>query len=340
MSQAITRCPDCGTSFRVTEAQLFAADGSVRCGACLNVFQAEDYFLSPMLDQTELLAIQADYWADFELWLTDMYEQVEAARESAELDEGAEAEAEFETSGAETTEVTLPEPPLLQDVSGPEQNLGVEYAAEPDSEPAADSDLDFQHEVFEQDDVPDPDAINIDVEHDPHHLMVDQRRIRSWAWLKWTPAVLLTVGLLGLQYAWFNMSTYAQDERYRDYYLSACRLLPCEVPVYRNPDELSTRELVIRSHPDESAALIADVLLRNDSVYRQLFPDLRLRFYDIQGGVVASRTFAVSDYLGGELRGLKLIPARTEVRLSLELVDPGPDALGYQIDIINQQPSL
>lgn len=34
----ITQCPSCGTSFRVTEPQLQAHDGKVRCGNCMGVF--------------------------------------------------------------------------------------------------------------------------------------------------------------------------------------------------------------------------------------------------------------------------------------------------------------
>ena len=36
----ITRCPVCQTAFRVTEMQLSARDGRVRCGACAHVFDA------------------------------------------------------------------------------------------------------------------------------------------------------------------------------------------------------------------------------------------------------------------------------------------------------------
>src|SRR5690606_16468204 len=36
----ITQCPHCRTSFRVNQAQLSAARGAVRCGACLQVFSA------------------------------------------------------------------------------------------------------------------------------------------------------------------------------------------------------------------------------------------------------------------------------------------------------------
>ncbi|MGC3194776.1 MJ0042-type zinc finger domain-containing protein, partial [Pseudomonas aeruginosa] len=35
-----TQCPLCSTSFRVNVAQLGAANGAVRCGTCLIVFNA------------------------------------------------------------------------------------------------------------------------------------------------------------------------------------------------------------------------------------------------------------------------------------------------------------
>jgi len=38
----ITRCPNCQTAFRTTPTQLSGADGRVRCGACLTVFNATD----------------------------------------------------------------------------------------------------------------------------------------------------------------------------------------------------------------------------------------------------------------------------------------------------------
>src|SRR5690606_38914663 len=46
MSNMVTRCPKCATSFRITSGQLKSAKGAVRCGSCLHIFQAEDYFVS------------------------------------------------------------------------------------------------------------------------------------------------------------------------------------------------------------------------------------------------------------------------------------------------------
>ncbi len=55
----ITKCPKCDSTFRVTPAQLNIAKGAVRCGACLHVFRASDYFQgqkqdsSPQDDRTQ-----------------------------------------------------------------------------------------------------------------------------------------------------------------------------------------------------------------------------------------------------------------------------------------------
>jgi len=42
----ITQCPHCGTSFRVKEEHLAIANGSVRCGACLQVFSARNHIVT------------------------------------------------------------------------------------------------------------------------------------------------------------------------------------------------------------------------------------------------------------------------------------------------------
>lgn len=48
----ITQCPGCLTQFRVTPGQLKLANGQVRCGACLHVFNASQNSLSPPKPKT------------------------------------------------------------------------------------------------------------------------------------------------------------------------------------------------------------------------------------------------------------------------------------------------
>jgi len=46
MNEMISQCPNCMTSFRVTEEQLDVAGGQVRCGYCMNVFMGREYLIS------------------------------------------------------------------------------------------------------------------------------------------------------------------------------------------------------------------------------------------------------------------------------------------------------
>ena len=48
-----TRCPHCGSTFRITDAQLAAKGGSVRCGSCLQVFRAELHLVGAAAPQPQ-----------------------------------------------------------------------------------------------------------------------------------------------------------------------------------------------------------------------------------------------------------------------------------------------
>ena len=286
MTRTITHCPACDTGFRITEAQLLEAEGSVRCGACGHVFQAEDYLAAPLLDKTEMLAIRDAYFADFESWVT-----------------GSDATTATAGHRVYESEDVLSEFPVgrLYEVEGAPMNL---------------KGISLPHE-------------------DPALLVRDHRRMVS-AWsLKWLPPALLMLFIGYGQYVFFNMSVYAQRPEYRRYYLEFCRYAACDVPEYDDTEALKTRELSIRSHPSRPDALMVEALLLNDADFRQAFPGLRLRFFGMDGRLVAGRTFKVHEYLGGELRGLRFIPARTEVRISLELFDPGEEAGGYEMTTVH-----
>ncbi len=44
-AQYKTRCPHCAAQFKITEEHLKQARGAVRCGSCLQIFQASDYLI-------------------------------------------------------------------------------------------------------------------------------------------------------------------------------------------------------------------------------------------------------------------------------------------------------
>ncbi|MDE0443324.1 MAG: DUF3426 domain-containing protein [Gammaproteobacteria bacterium] len=60
----IAECPSCQTRFRVTEEQLAVAEGRVRCGACLAVFDGREAEVSD--DETAIVGDPVDVLLDIE----------------------------------------------------------------------------------------------------------------------------------------------------------------------------------------------------------------------------------------------------------------------------------
>lgn len=321
----VTRCPYCTTTFRVTFEQLDMASGAVRCGACLRIFQGDDEFVPGATEGS---------------W--------DLMTEATELDDMKSADEES----------VVDDPSLLERNNGDAKILDIDasywlqwecYVSECLT-PFVDAEVSGGHEKVVlcgstegegdreggpgQEEATIPALVSgLDLGNDPDELVgdyvVEKKQHPLWAILV---LILLVTGFL--QYAWFNQDIYAQDDEYRPLYLAVCSWLGCQLPVYSNFSVLTTTNLVVRSHPKVKDALIVDAIIRNSGNYRQQFPLLKLQFMDIEGSLVAIRRFNPRDYLAGELRGLRNIPANTEVRFSLEIVHPGEHAVGFSLEVV------
>lgn len=292
----ITRCPYCETSFRVTKAHLQAANGAVRCGACLLVFPASEHMIDPNSGDQETVIDDnppASMQADFEPHV-DSIEDNET--EASVISEDDEAVPEFEEWS-------------LNEVAEKDEEARDEYELDPGFSEA------------------------IDVQTDPDDIIglseAPQKRGTVW----WLFGSLVLLFMLGIQFVWIQRDTLAQDTRYRPWYVTLCAYLGCRVPDYRDRLALGTTSVTVRRHGSVDEALVFDALLRNGARFKQRFPPLDLKFTDTENETVAARRLQPQEYLGGEMAGLKYIPARTEVRISLEVVDPGKNALGYSLTV-------
>ncbi|MEO2175142.1 MAG: DUF3426 domain-containing protein, partial [bacterium] len=152
--------------------------------------------------------------------------------------------------------------------------------------------------------------------------------------LLWTSLATVAMLILVFQFAWSNRDNLSQNTSLRPYYKKAFNLLDREPTAFHDPDSLSATNLVIRTHPEIESALIVDAILKNSGEFKQRYPELRLRFTDITGRIVASRVFKPSEYVGGEVTGNRYIPSNHDVHLSMEIVDPGNQVVGYSITVL------
>lgn len=105
----------------------------------------------------------------------------------------------------------------------------------------------------------------------------------------------------------------------------------------REPSAAISRNLLVREHPDVAQALIVDAILVNPTASKTPFPALHLIFSDIHGIEVASRIFSPSEYLAGEANALSSLASQQPVHIAMEIVNPGPEAVNYQLKLLAAQ---
>lgn len=171
----------------------------------------------------------------------------------------------------------------------------------------------------------------------PAPIEFNAKRMRRWYQRKLWPSLSI-LGLLALvvQVSWFKFDYFSRVEPYRTGYLFLCPYFGCQVPTLIDTSRIIASNLVVREHPDTQGALAVDVMLINGAPFEQPFPDLVLVFTDINENQVASRRFIPKDYLGGELVGRELMPQNQKIHITLDLVDPGAEAVNYHISIPRQ----
>jgi predicted Zn finger-like uncharacterized protein len=166
----------------------------------------------------------------------------------------------------------------------------------------------------------------------PAPLEFTAKRMRRWYQHRlWPTLAILMAALLFFQVAYFKFDYFSRVEPYRTAYLFVCPVFGCEVPSLIDTSQILATNLIVRNHPDVENALMVDAILINNAPFEQPFPDLILSFSKLDETPVATRSFTPKEYLAGELAGMQYIPERQPVHITLEISDPGPDAVNYTL---------
>lgn len=374
----ITQCPHCQTSFRLKSSQLTVAKGSVRCGACLQVFNAASQIAknssTPVVTATPAVAITAEpetkqaspapsstataslmIHDDMDLDdLDDLDLDEELARlEREEQLRAQELSGEFSAQQASAT----PSPPPLEDTlddarTATLDDLSDELLAQ---EPVAQLSTVVPEELEKAETEPSPaqqhnqtlrvplEEVSIErtSDHLPHFsdepLRLDWRPKKSpWKrWLTWGFLNVLAVLLLLGQYTYNNFTQLARQDSTRPWLETVCSVLDCQLPSKVDVQQIKSSNLLVRSHPEFSGALLVDAIIYNRAAFTQPFPLLELTFSDQHGKPLASRLFKPLEYLGGELAGQSQMPPQTPIHIALEILEPSGGAVNYSLNFVS-----
>ncbi|MDU9411948.1 DUF3426 domain-containing protein [Pseudomonas sp. zfem005] len=171
----------------------------------------------------------------------------------------------------------------------------------------------------------------LDIDDEPLQLDWQQPKKPWGRWIGWGALNLLGAIALAGQYVWYHFDELARTDQYRPWFEQLCPELGCQLPSKVEIALIKSSNLVVRSHPDFTGALVVDAILYNRASFSQPFPLLELRFADINGQLLASRRFKPGEYLAGELAGQSEMPPQTPIHISLDILDPGTKAVNYSL---------
>lgn len=342
----ITECPGCHSRFRVTEGQLNLAQGQVRCGACLLVFdaRAEAHRLERKQHQEPKSRAKRSRVTrpDTDLHTPDqppVPHQRNRKTTERPIEKPRDKADRVDPKPASDT----PEPLDTRNPGGqkPHEDKSREDQANPlpkidREEPLAAvtrSPLSTTLDNGPEQEPPGFDPLD-NIPHlyaEPILLEISRERYDPYATTGWALASLVALLVLAGQYLWFERATLALNPDLHPIYTLACDRLPCQLGkgAYRS---IVNRNMVVRPHPAFADALSIDIQLRNDAAFAQPYPALELTFTDLKGRLVAGRVFQPREYLPADRAGSPM-QAMAPVQLQLEITDPGVRAVSYQLTL-------
>lgn len=313
-----TRCPHCRTTFRIKTEALEKAGGHVRCGRCSNIFNAHDALHEglPESDANAAPNPAAD-------------EQVIAV-ESAPEARGSE------TSAADGGSDSAPQAHGQEDVaaeSGDDETATHASSADGDSSAATaqtPANDEWVARVLEQDAVQEPSE-------QPAWSQMQASATpgrRSALWAAGSVLALFALFAQGVNHFRDDLAARPQVGALlqRTYGLFGLQLAPdWNVHQYRVLKWTATAEP--KTKVSGKSALVITAKIQNRGPLAQPYPYIHLRLKNRFEDVVGSRTFQPSEYLAKKPVSDALMSPGAVADARLAVVDPGPDAYGFDLDV-------
>ena len=308
----LTRCPECETTFRVTDETLKMASGQVRCGRCASVFNAYAELHDPGSKSPEARTRSAAE--------TPAREQPPAARGTAAPEPKA-GDTERGIAAASIADVIAETKVAADDAA--DDAAGAAAQVPPDR---------FAISATEVDRVLTVESPVLPSAYVWSEPVASERRVQS-RW--WTVAVALALLALAAQGVHHFRTTIAGHTAFGPWLTAAYAALGNEIPPSWDVHQYQIIDWVATAEPNARGlgSLKITARIQNRGPARQPYPDVQLRLKDRWEAALGSRLFTPAEYLPRDTpRGRLMSPGET-TRAEIEVLDPGPDAYGFELDV-------
>jgi len=348
----LTRCPACATTFRVSPEQLKVRAGTVRCGACQQIFNGIDQ----LIDDPSIVAVQRTVApavaptgapeivprAEHATVPADMPsppvvarpESDVAVREVAPIAVGAApAPLDFDLSEPDTNSATEAMVDIGRNAVPP--SLTFDLTATADAEPATDADTPAAAQAVAVTEVganaepapePAPEPVApADAEAPP----APPRAAPRWPWAAGVTLAAILILYQGLIHYRVELATLAPESR--PMLEALCDAVGCRVGLPARVDLVGIEASDLIPDPARKGRLTLAATLRNRAPFAQEHPLLELTLTDNANAAVARKILHPADYLPKDTDPAHGIPAGKDLALQIALDADVPGATGYRL---------
>ncbi len=332
-----TTCPECHTTFRVSQDHLGARRGLVRCGTCNAVFNAYDTLLPELEsppDEDGLGGVSKGRETAVELVAEVATEAAaEVSADAAFLDFAVEAGT---GSDVFLSQQTLADYAIQTTGSGELASESAETEASavftsgnlspPEAETAALPAVAQSEDKIERKTEP-------DILLEPLWKQVEKKP-RTWKFWLYFILALLLAGLLGLQIAYFlRAELVAALPSARPALQALCLPLNCSVPLPRQLTQAAIAASSLEHDPENKSRVSLTLLLTNRTGHPQAWPQIMLTLSDVRQAPVAKQVFRPQTYLPKEVNVVAGMAADAEREIRLDLDIGNLVASGYTLSL-------
>jgi predicted Zn finger-like uncharacterized protein len=149
----------------------------------------------------------------------------------------------------------------------------------------------------------------------------------SWGWHLASGVLLL---VLAVQLVWQFRAELLREPRVAEFARAACDRLSCTLPMVEDRARIALMARDVRPHPSEPHALIITATLANQAPFAQTYPVVEITLSNVSEQRIAMRRFRPEEYVGDLATLARGLPAEATATLSLEVEDPGQDAIAFE----------
>ena len=308
MAVFITRCPSCHQAFRVTDTQLKAKEGLVRCGFCQSVFNATDH-LYRSLENTSDAVLRAEREAEAERkGLADMAALANQLRGFDSVDDDATS------NGLVGVRAEPRMGPVRQDVINANSS-SIEV---------------IRHEPVRLN----AEAYSNQEDDEEEEEVEENSSNKSSNKAIWILIAIVAVLLIGLQGAVFMRDSIIEKlPQSRATFDTLCQYLVCPAPKNESTSAnnrtsakagITLLSQSLQKVGGNEYVIVAN--LHNDGLQEQPFPVMRVILKGQKGDVLTRRQLTPKDYLNDPSQKLK--PAQTrQVAFTFKMTEGIPNQL-------------